>query len=393
MKILAIDIGTGTQDIFLYDPRLDIENGYKMVVPSPTLQVNRRLRQAARDGRSVVLTGCLMGGGPSTWGVDQLLKSGQTVYAAPDAARSLNDDLAVVRQMGVTLVSEDEADALPASVERVELRDFDFPVIERAFAQFGVMLDDLGVVAIGVFDHGDAPVGVSDRQFRFDYLDSRIRFGRAHYAGRLPEHPADALSCFAFLREDIPTVMTRLKAVANSAAGVDTPLVVMDTAPAAVWGASFDEKICGRSHNILVNIGNMHTLAFRLGPQGVDGLFEHHTGFLDTPKLDTLLRSLADGSIRHADVFEQHGHGALMYTDQPFDLPDDFGVFVTGPRRSLMAGSALKPYFPAPFGDMMLAGCFGLLAAVGQLLPDWQAEINRALLNEPVHRAPWDLPL
>ncbi len=391
MKILAIDIGTGTQDIFLYDPRLDIENGYKMVVPSPTLQVNRRLRQAARDGRSVVLTGCLMGGGPSTWGVDQLLKSGQTVYASPDAARSLNDDLAVVRQMGVTLVSDDEVAALPEQVQRITLRDFDFQAIARGFEQFGVPLDDLGAVAIGVFDHGNTPAGISDRQFRFDYLDRRIRTGNAAQTESALRNPADALSCFAFLREDIPPVMTRLMAVADSAAGVDAPLVVMDTAPAAVWGASFDEKIRQCRHNILVNIGNMHTLAFRLGPQGVEGLFEHHTGFLDAATLDALVRRLADGTIKHTDVFEQHGHGALMYTDYP--LTDDLIVSVTGPRRGLMAGSALKPYFPAPFGDMMLAGCFGLLAAVGQLLPDWRAEIGRSLMNEPVQRAPWDLPL
>ena len=46
MKILTVDIGTGTQDIFLYDSNLDIENGFKLVLPSPTMMVHRRLKQA-----------------------------------------------------------------------------------------------------------------------------------------------------------------------------------------------------------------------------------------------------------------------------------------------------------------------------------------------------------
>ena len=30
MKILTVDVGTGTQDIYLYDSRLDLENGFKL---------------------------------------------------------------------------------------------------------------------------------------------------------------------------------------------------------------------------------------------------------------------------------------------------------------------------------------------------------------------------
>ena len=48
MKILTVDVGTGTQDIFLYDSELDLENGYKLVMPSPTLLVRRRLREIVR---------------------------------------------------------------------------------------------------------------------------------------------------------------------------------------------------------------------------------------------------------------------------------------------------------------------------------------------------------
>ncbi|MEI6290015.1 MAG: pyruvate formate lyase-activating protein, partial [Chloroflexota bacterium] len=65
MKILTVDIGTGTQDIFLFDTRLDLENGYKLVLPSPTMMVHRRITAATARSEGLVLTGSIMGGGPS----------------------------------------------------------------------------------------------------------------------------------------------------------------------------------------------------------------------------------------------------------------------------------------------------------------------------------------
>ncbi len=381
MKILTVDVGTGTQDIFLYDSRLDLENGFKLVVPSPTMIVHRQLQAATRRRQPVVLTGVIMGGGPSAWATETHIQAGLPLYATPDAARSFNDDLEKVQKMGVRLVSEDEAARLPDGVARLELQDFNFESIAAAFAAFGVSLDDLSAVAVAVFDHGDSPPDYSDRQFRFDYLDERIQ-------------EKNALSAFAYLAEDLPPIMTRLEAVAVSARrspALDSlPLVVMDTAPAAVLGATFDPWVRSRERVMIANVGNFHTLAFRLGPDGIEGVFEHHTGLLNRDQLDDLLRSLADGSLRHADVFGHHGHGALIYDPRLLPLNDEYGVVVTGPRRGKMVGSSLRPYFAVPFGDMMIAGCFGLLAATADLLPDLAEPIRRSLAGEPTNVAPWD---
>ena len=46
----------------------------------------------------------------------------------------------------------------------------------------------------------------------------------------------------------------------------------------------------------------------------------------------------------------------------PGRLADPY-VAITGPRRGLLGGSHLAPYLAVPHGDMMLAGCFGLLRA------------------------------
>ena len=100
MKILTVDIGTGTQDIYLYDSQLDLENGFKLVLPSPTMMINRRLKEATRQGQAVLLHGRIMGGGPSHWATEDHLRAGLPVYATPDAARSFNDDLDEIEAHG-----------------------------------------------------------------------------------------------------------------------------------------------------------------------------------------------------------------------------------------------------------------------------------------------------
>jgi uncharacterized protein (DUF1786 family) len=386
MRILTVDIGTGTQDIFLYDSRLDLENGFKLVLPSPTMMVHHRLKQATRRGDAVLLRGVTMGGGPSGWAAEAHIKAGYRLYATADAARTLDDDLDRVAAMGVILVSDEEAAHLPDSVTPIDLRDFDFSAIAASFELFGVSLRGLEAVAVAVFDHGNAPPGYSDRQFRFDYLDARIR-------------EKNNLSAFAYRAADIPLLMTRLQAVADSAQDVDSPLVVMDTAPAAVLGAMFDRKVAALPRVIIVNVGNFHTLAFRLGHGEIEGVFEHHTGLLDLHKLENYLHSLADGTLQHAEVFGDHGHGALVYASTPLPFGEgEFDVAVTGPRRNIFSagmshmGGALRPYFPTPFGDMMITGCFGLLAAVGDIMPEL-GEVIRASLSGPTGTgvAPWDV--
>ncbi len=396
MKILTVDIGTGTQDVYLFNSDLDVENGFKLVLPSPTMMIHRRVKRAIQARTPLLLTGHQMGGGPSAWAIEEAARAGIPVYMTPDAATTLNDELDKVRALGIQIVSEDEAKRLTLNVERLELKDFDFPALARTFTEYGVSLDDLAAVAVAVFDHGNAPAGVSDRQFRFDYLDGRIR-------------AKNSLSAFIFPSHEIPPLMTRLQAVADSAPDLPCPLLVMDTAPAAVLGAGFDPNVAARRKRIVVNVGNFHTIAFRMDGERTEGLFEHHTGEIDLPKLEGLIRKLADGSLKHQDVFDDMGHGALIYSDEAFEFgQDDFDVVVTGPRRSLFSPIAnrqskivnpksqivnrqsLRPYFAVPFGDMMIAGCFGLLAATAEALPNLAEPIHRSMLGGR-GVAPWDV--
>jgi uncharacterized protein (DUF1786 family) len=396
MKILTVDIGTGTQDIFLYDSRLDIENGFKLILPSPTMMIHRRVKQVLESQTPILLTGHQMGGGPSAWAIEEVARAGIPVYMTPEAATTLNDELDKVEALGIEIISEEESRQL-STVSKLELKDFDFELISRTFRDYGVSLNDLTAIAVAVFDHGNAPAGVSDRQFRFDYLDERIR-------------AKNSLSAFAYLSNDIPRIMTRLQSVADSAGKIPCPLVVMDTAPAAVFGAGFDSTVARRKQKIICNVGNFHTLAFRLGEKGIEGVFEHHTGEIDLAKLESLLRRLADSSLKHEDVFNDMGHGALMYSDQKFEFgTDEFDVVVTGPRRSMFRAmdyrpqtiddgpsprfnGRLRPYFATPFGDMMIAGCFGLLAATAELMPDLADTIHGSMRGGSGRSVtPWDI--
>jgi uncharacterized protein (DUF1786 family) len=366
MRILAVDIGTGTQDILLFDSDREVENCLKMVMPSPTTLVADAVRGATRRGDDVLLTGVLMGGGPCAWAVGDHLKAGYRVFATPAAARTFNDDLDAVAAMGVVLVGDEEAPKIKGDVTRLPMADFDYRAIAGAFARFQVNLDrDLDAIAVAIFDHGDAPPGVSDRLFRFNYLEERIR-------------AENRLSAFAFLAEDVPPIMTRMRAVVASVPRDDIPLMVMDTAPAAVLGALEDPAVRERRPALVTNIGNFHCLAFRLGPGGIEGVFEHHTGEISAEQLEAFIDRLAEGSLTHAQIFETNGHGAVLFRGDLIPAEARY-VAVTGPRRGLLRHSRHRPYFASPFGDMMLAGCYGMIRAYGDVAPEACEVIEQAL--------------
>ena len=359
-RILAVDVGTGTQDILLFASDRTIENCLQLVMPSPTVIVAERIQRATAEGRPVLLTGRTMGGGPCGWAARDHAQAGFACYATPDAARTLDDDLRMVEREGLRIVDDAEARRIReregARLVEAVMRDFDGAAIRTALAAFGVD-PDVDAVAVAAFDHGAAPPGVSDRRFRFDAITERVR-----------ERP-DALA-FAYRAEDIPPDLTRLAAVAADARlYCDAPVFVLDTGAAALAGALEDPVVRSYEECLVANIGNFHTLAFHLRNGRILALFEHHTGILDRAKLEGYLRELAAGTLTNERIFVDSGHGALTLdshtpaTETPF-------LAVTGPRRELLRGSSLAPYEATPHGAMMLAGCYGLLRAVAALESD-----------------------
>jgi uncharacterized protein (DUF1786 family) len=366
MRILTIDIGTGTQDILLFDSDGPVENSFQLVMPSPTQIVAQQVRAATAERRPIVLTGSVMGGGPCHWAVEDHLRAGLPAYATPHAASTFNDDLDwVEHEMGVIVVSSDEVRNIQKA-RKIAMGDLDLGAIHTALAAFGVVGDagarPYDAVAVAVFDHGNAPRDVSDRVFRFNYLAERFATGRG-------------LLALGFRRSEVPREMTRLRAVA-AAAPPDLPALLMDTAPAAVLGALDDPRVAEHDDLLIANVGNFHCLAFHIAGGQIAGCFEHHTGELTVPQLEGFLEKLGEGAITNQEVFESMGHGALVLRPTPGARPF---LAVTGPRRAMLHGSRLGPYMAVPHGDMMLAGCFGLLRAYAANFPDAAEPIERAL--------------
>ena len=373
MRILAIDVGTGTQDILLFDGEQELENSLKMVMPSPTVVVARRIREATARGRPVLLEGVTMGGGPSHWAALDHVRAGHALYATPNAARTFDDDLDGVARMGISVISEDEAAGL-GDVERIPLADVRVDAVRTALRSFGAD-DNFDALAVAVFDHGAAPPGYSDRVFRFDYLAERVRETGGQSAGS-----RETLAAFGYLRGETPDALTRLRAVADSLDDGHA-LLMMDTAPAAVLGALEDPRVSRSPEVVVANVGNFHCLAFRLEGDRIAGLFEHHTGELTREELEAYLDKLVAGTITNQEVFDDMGHGALMFRARR-PLRDPF-LAITGPRRGLLRGSRLAPYLAVPHGDMMLAGCFGLLRAYAAKDPRVAEDVNARLGPPP----------
>jgi uncharacterized protein (DUF1786 family) len=379
LRILAVDVGTGTQDILLFESGKTIENCFKMVMPSPTVIVAERIKRATERGQPILLTGVTMGGGPCHWAARDHALAGFAVAVTPEAGRTFDDDLTMVEQMGFEIIDEAEAKRRKENpgLAHIELQDFDARAIIKALQAFDVD-PSVDALAIAAFDHGAAPPGVSDRRFRFSFIAQTVQ-----------KNPVP--SAFAYPAQETPGDLTRLRSVAASAArylelsGSDlhSPLLLMDTGSAAVLGALEDPLVRSQRNSLLCNIGNFHTLAFHLIRGRIVGIFEHHTGEINRSKLEQMLVRLADGTLTNEEVFNTSGHGALILHDADGSGNSKAFPFlaVTGPRREMLRGSSLHAYEATPHGDMMLAGCFGLLRALADHEPSMALLIEPSLLE------------
>jgi uncharacterized protein (DUF1786 family) len=339
-RILAIDVGAGTQDILLWEADRAPEGCVQLILPSQTQIVAARIRALTVAGRAIHLTGRVMGGGASSDAVAAQLAAGLAVTATPAAAKTLHDNPRRVEALGVRLAEDTPPGAVP-----VVLGDLDPAALRETLARFAVPWPEH--FAVAVFDHGESPE-LSNRRFRFQHLERLIAAG-------------GDLGLMAY-GDDLPPYLTRMAAARALLPGA----VVMDTGAAGIRGALEDPLVAARAERgaILVNVGNMHTFAVLLRGRRVLGLVEHHTHLLTTARLAALVAGLRAGTLDFEAIFAEDGHGAcfsLDYRPPPDGYPAFDFVAVTGPNRAL--ARPLGWHEAVPHGDMMLAGPFGLIAA------------------------------
>ena len=335
MKILAIDIGAGTQDILLFDSEKKIENCISLVLPTPSRLFAERLKMI--DGHAYI-HGDTIGGGSLGKAVLRHIQKGYRVVMEESAAYSIRNDLDEVRSMGIEVGQKPETDHF----HELEIREIDLPLLGNFLSNLG---EDFKVdaVAIAVQDHGVSPKGVSDRAFRFENMERMLK------EDNRPE-------TFHFLGDSIPEYYLRMRsAVAAVRRTSSSPVLVMDTCFSAILGCIDEAK----GPSILVNMGNGHTIAALILERKIEGLYEHHTHELTSKKLESDLRLLIRGELSGKKVFDDNGHGAI--TLKPFE--GEVQVVVTGPNRDLFKETSFRFIFAAPAGNTMMTGPMGLVKA------------------------------
>ena len=335
MKILAIDIGAGTQDILLFDSEKKIENCISLVLPTPSKIFADKLKKIKGD---VYIHGDTIGGGSLSRAILSHIQKGYRVVMAESAAYSVRNDLDEVRSMGIEVGRRPE----PDHFQELQIQEIDLPFLENLLLHFGEDLK-IDVVAVAVQDHGVSPKGVSDRLFRFENMEDMLR------RDNRPE-------AFYFTGGSIPTYYLRMRsAVSAVRRSSQVPVLVMDTSFSAILGCM--EEAAGPS--LIVNVGNGHTIAALLIAKRIEGLYEHHTHELTPKKLEEDLRLFVRGELSSRKVFEENGHGAI--TLRPYE--GAMSVLVTGPNRDLFKGTSFKFAYAAPGGNTMMTGPMGLVRA------------------------------
>jgi uncharacterized protein (DUF1786 family) len=332
-RVLCLDIGSGTQDVLYYVPGEVTENCPKFVLPSPAVMVSQTIRKLTSARRNIYLYGTNMGGGFGK-AVGEHLSAFLKMAAHPDAALSIADSMDRVREMGVIV-----ADECPMGFTPVHLTDFDPGFWKALLGTAGLEYPDLILAAVQ--DHGFHP-------------QASNRLGRFQMWERFLEQEQGAVEKLLF--ESPPASLTRLRALQQSTGGGP----VADTGAAAVLGALSVPEVEDRSRVegiTVVNVGNSHVVAFLLFDGRIRGVYEQHTGLLDSMKLCRDLELFRRRELSNAQVFNEQGHGCVV-TDMPPHAGGFERVFILGPKRNMLKGCG---EFLAPGGDMMLAGCFGLL--------------------------------
>ncbi len=335
MKILAIDIGAGTQDILLFDSEKKIENCTSLVLPTPSKILAERLKRIEGD---LYLHGDTIGGGSLSRAIQNHLKKGYRVVMEASAAYSIRNDLDEVRSMGIEIGDR------PSSQHFQEMKicEIDLSLLRQFLTQFGEDFN-FDVIAIAVQDHGVAPKEVSDRTFRFEQMEWMLQ------KDRRPES-------FHFTEDSIPDHYLRMKSAVKAIRRTfSSPILVMDTAFSAILGCLGE----GEGPSLVVNVGNGHTIAALLIDGKIEGLYEHHTHRLSPSKMEDHFRRFLRGQLSRQEVFEDDGHGVITLT--PF--LGEVAVWVTGPNRDLFKNISLSFQYAAPGGNTMMTGPMGLVKA------------------------------
>ncbi len=340
MRILAIDVGTGTQDIMIYDTEKELENSIKIVLPSPHLYISQQIREIEND---IYFQGEIMGGGKIKKSILEHMEKGYKVVMEPVCARTIRDDLKQVEAIGIEIAEEGKE---YKDYTKITMGDINITKLSEFLLGYDLEFD-FDKIAIAVQDHGYNE-NMGDRDFRFEKIREKV------------SEPISPLE-FGF-KGDVPEYFTRMMAVRRQIEkeGIEEVPLIMDTKFASIAGMCYDEVAEKLNSFIVIDIGNGHTTAASIEDGKIQGVFEHHTSSLTGESLERYMKRLASGEITHEEVHEDHGHGAHVLN--PISKIEK--VIVSGPKRELIEKTNLDWHHAAPGGDVMMTGTVGLIKTI-----------------------------
>ncbi|MGN0177021.1 MAG: DUF1786 domain-containing protein [Methanobrevibacter sp.] len=340
MRILAIDIGTGTQDIMIYNTKKELENSIKLVLPSPHLLISQQIREIDNN---IYFEGEIMGGGKIKNTIIKHIEKGYNVVMEPICAKTIRDDLKQVESFGIEIANKSKD---YSNYTKIKMGDINLTKLSEFLLGYDLEFD-FDKIAIAVQDHGYNK-NMGDRDFRFEKIREKI------------SKPISPLE-FGF-SDDLPEYYTRMNAVRRIVKneGIDEIPLLMDTKFASIAGMCFDEIAEKLNSYIVIDIGNGHTTAASIENGKIQGVFEHHTSSLTGESLERYIKRLAEGTITNKEVYEDHGHGAHVLN--PISKIEK--VIVSGPKRELIEKTNLDWHHAAPGGDVMMTGTVGLIKTI-----------------------------
>ena len=339
MRILAIDVGTGTQDIMIYDTEKELENSIKLVLPSPHLYISQQIREIEND---IYFTGEIMGGGKIKKSILEHMDKGYEVVMNSTCAKTIRDNLEQVKSFGVKIDDDEKY----KDYSKITMGDINVSKLSEFLLGYDLEFD-FDKIAVAVQDHGYNE-NMGDRDFRFEKIREKI------------SQPISPLE-FGF-EDDLPEYYTRMQAVRRTLEneGIEETPLLMDTKFASIAGMCYDEVAEGLNSFIVIDIGNGHTTAASIEDGKIQGVFEHHTSSLTGESLERYMKRLAEGVITNEEVYNDHGHGAHVLNA----ISKLEKVIVSGPKRELIEKTNLDWHHAAPGGDVMMTGTIGLIKTI-----------------------------
>jgi len=332
MKVLAIDIGAGTEDVLLYDDeKRSIENCIKMVLPSLCQVFAAKVKTATRQGNDLFVRGDTIGGGAFSYALRKHVEAGFRVSMTENAAYTVRNNLDQVKEMGIEIVQDSGPEKFEG--ETIVLEEVNIEKLHGLLTFFGEPFSDIDFVAIAVQDHGVFPKEMTNKRFRINKMRELLE--------KNPKPEA-----FAFMENEIPQYYPRMKSAVHASKRQlpNARVLVMDTSPDAILGCLMDPVAA------IISRGK------------INAVLEHHTRLLNPKKMERLLRDFADGKLSDEEVFEDNGHG-MFFLSKPPGFSKIEKVVVTGPNRNILAKTNLQVHFATPAGDVMMTGTIGLVEA------------------------------